>query len=137
MRTARLLDMLLLLQHRGRTTCGQLAEEADLLSTWFVHDPDPPTGNRISHGELRRIATCICTRRKVELTVVRRPTVEVEPLGLVLKAGSWNLIVAITAGVDVVCIDELRATRVTNRRFAQPAGFDLTRFWDGHAAHRS
>lgn len=36
-----------------------LAEEADRLSTWFVHDPDPWAGNRIPHGELRRIATCI------------------------------------------------------------------------------
>ena len=36
---------------RSRPT---LAGEADDLSTWFLHDPDPWTGNRIPHGELRR-----------------------------------------------------------------------------------
>ena len=41
-----------------------LAEEADRLSTWFLHDPDPWTGNRVPHGELRRLARSIHQRRK-------------------------------------------------------------------------
>src|SRR6185295_12521845 len=46
-----------------------LAEEADGLSNWFVHDPDPWIGNRIPHGELRRIARSIQRRRKIEIVV--------------------------------------------------------------------
>jgi predicted DNA-binding transcriptional regulator YafY len=106
-----------------------LAEEADRLSTWFVHDPDPWTGNRIPHGELRRLARCVHRRRKVELMIAHEPTITVRPLGLVLKAGSWHLIVSGNDRVDVVCIDDLRATRLTNQVFTPPPDFDLTEFW--------
>src|SRR5207253_10432738 len=43
-----------------------LADDAGHLSTWFLHDPDPWSGNRIPHGELRRIARCVHERREVE-----------------------------------------------------------------------
>jgi predicted DNA-binding transcriptional regulator YafY len=109
-----------------------LAEEADRLSTWFVHDPDPWTGNRIPHGELRRVARSIHRRRKVELTIAHEPPITVRPLGLVLKAGSWHLIVSGNDRIEVVCIDQLRATRLTNQVFTPPADFDLTEFWMLH-----
>ncbi|MFI5042822.1 MAG: helix-turn-helix transcriptional regulator [Acidimicrobiales bacterium] len=111
-----------------------LAEEADRLSTWYHHDPDPWTGNRIPHGELRRLARSIHQRRKVELTIADAPTVIVRPLGLVLKAGSWHLILSGNTTVEVVCIDQLRATRLTDQGFTPPADFDLTEFWKLHTA---
>ena len=106
-----------------------LAQDADRLSTWFLHDPDPWTGNRIPHGELRRLARSVHQHRKVELTIAHEPTLTVCPLGLVLKAGSWHLIVSGDATVNALCIDQLRATRLTNQRFTPPADFDLTEFW--------
>jgi predicted DNA-binding transcriptional regulator YafY len=109
-----------------------LADDADHLSRWFLHDPDPWRGNRIPHGELRRLARCIHERRRVELTIARCAAVTVRPLGLVLKAGSWHLVVAKRTGVAVVDIDELRATRITNQRFTPPADFDLDAFWQEH-----
>jgi len=109
-----------------------LAEQADRLSTWFLHDPDPWTGNRVPHGELRRLARSVHQRRQVELTLAHAATVTVRPLGLVLKAGSWHLICSGDAGIDVLGIDELRATRVTNQRFTPPSGFDLTETWSAH-----
>lgn len=111
-----------------------LADDADHLSKWFVHDPDPWTGNRIPHGELRRLARSIHQRRKVELTIAHEPTVTVQPLGLVLKAGSWHLVYSKRTAVAVISIDELRATRLTNRRFTPPADFDLTEFWKLHSS---
>jgi predicted DNA-binding transcriptional regulator YafY len=113
-----------------------LAEEADRLSTLFLHDPDPWTGNRIPHGELRRLTRSIHQRRKVELTIAHEPTVTVRPLGLVLKAGSWHLVLSGNAGIETVCIDQLRATRLTNQVFTPPADFDLTEFWKLHTARR-
>jgi predicted DNA-binding transcriptional regulator YafY len=110
------------------------ADDADDLSSWFVHDPDPWTGNRIPHGELRRVARGINQRRKVELTLANEPTITVRPIGLVLKAGSWYVISSGSNTIDVVCIDELRATRLTNQRFPLPAGFDLTDFWRRYTA---
>ena len=110
----------------------ELAEEADRLSTWFLHDPDPWTGNSIPHGELRRIAHSIQRRRRIEITVADRPTVVVRPLGLTLKEGSWNLVIAADDGVEVMCIDQLRATRLTGHVFTQPIDFDLAAFWRLH-----
>jgi predicted DNA-binding transcriptional regulator YafY len=109
-----------------------LADEADRLPAWFAHDPDPWTGNRIPHGELRRLARSIHQHRKVELTIAHKRTVTVKPIGLVLKAGSWQLICAGNTTIDVVCIDDLRATRITNQRFRPPADFNLTEFWKRH-----
>lgn len=115
---------------------GDLAQQADRLSTWFHHDPDPWAGNRIPHGELRRLATSIQHCRAVELTLADQPPVTVRPVGLVLKVGSWFLICAGTGTeeilegiVDTLCIDDLRATRLTDQRFIRPAGFKLLEFW--------
>jgi predicted DNA-binding transcriptional regulator YafY len=106
-----------------------LAVEADRLTTWFVHDPDPWTGNHIPHGELRRIATCIRRHRRVELTIAHESAITVQPLGLVLKIGSWHVVCLDDDTFDVVCLDELRATRLTSQTFVPPRDFDLTQFW--------
>ena len=111
-----------------------LAEEADGLSSWFLHDPDPWAGNYVPHGELRRLARSVQWRRRVELTIAHEPTITVRPLGLVLKAGSWHLVVASNDTIEVICIDELRATRLTNQVFTPPVGFDLTEFWQHHTS---
>jgi len=63
--------------------------------------------------------------------------VTVQPLGLVLKAGSWYLVSAAEETIEVVCIDDLRATRLTNRRFPPPPGFDLAQFWKSHIRSRT
>jgi predicted DNA-binding transcriptional regulator YafY len=108
-----------------------LAAEAEQLATWFLHDPDPATGNHIPHGELRRLTLCIHRCRKVDVTLGRAPAVTVRPIALVLKAGSWHLIVAGDEGPEVMCIDQLRATRLTSQPFLRPPGFSLGEFWYG------
>jgi predicted DNA-binding transcriptional regulator YafY len=110
-----------------------LAEQADGLSRWYVHDPDPWDGQPVPHGELRRIAGSIRRRRRVELHMAGRPPITVEPLGLVLKAGSWHLVVG-GGGTAVMCLDELRATRLTTQPFQPPPQFSLTDFWTAHLA---
>jgi predicted DNA-binding transcriptional regulator YafY len=114
-----------------------LAQEADRLSAWFLHDPDPWAGNRIPHGELRRIARSIQRRNKIEITVAHEPGFAVRPLGLVLKEGSWNLVVSRDDGIAVLCIDQLRATRLTIQPFTPPADFDLASFWRHHVSRTS
>ena len=111
-----------------------LAQEADGLATWFLHDPDPSTGNRIPHGELRRIARSVHEHRLVELTIGHDAALAVKPLGLVLKAGSWYVVVSGHDDLEAMCIDDLRATRLTNRRFAPPADFNLADFWPREGA---
>jgi predicted DNA-binding transcriptional regulator YafY len=110
-----------------------LATEADQLASWFLHDPDPPLGHTIPHGELRRLSRSIKRCRKVELFIGQESGVDVRPLGLVLKAGSWNLVVMDTGQVEVLCIDQLRATRLTNEPFVRPSDFNLSKFWRSRA----
>jgi predicted DNA-binding transcriptional regulator YafY len=111
-----------------------LAEQADSLPSWFLHDPDPWTGHRIPHGELRRIARGIRGGRRIELQLAGDRPVVVSPLGLVLKAGSWHLVVADGGPASVICLDELRATRLTRQRFEAIPGFSLSEFWAARLA---
>lgn len=111
-----------------------LAEQADALSTWFIQDPDAWTGQRVPHGELRRLARAIRTRRRVELHLDAEPTITVEPLGLVLKAGSWILVVHGPASEQVIPLDGLRGTRLTAQRFTARPGFSLSEFWNSRLA---
>lgn len=107
-----------------------LAPQVEQLSSWFLHDPDPWTGHRIPHGELRRLARSVRERRTVEISFADRAPVSVEPLGLVLKAGSWLLVVTGHDGsAEVVCVDDLRGLRLTRHRFTPPGDFDLAQFW--------
>lgn len=111
-----------------------LAAQADSLFTWFLHDPDPWTGQRIPHGELRRIAMSIRAHRRIELHLADAAAVTVNPLGLVLKAGSWHLVVTEDGSEQVICLDDLRATRLTTQRFDAPASFSLSAFWETYVA---
>jgi len=119
----------------GNALPRQLAEQAESLHDWFVHDPDAWGGHRIPHGELRRIASAIDSRRRVEIHLADRPPLTVEPLGLVLKAGAWHLVV-VGDPADVIRLDDLVATRLTTQAFETPPGFALTEFWAGYVARR-
>lgn len=116
-----------------------LAGQVEQLSTWFLHDPDPWIGHRIPHGELRRLARSVREHRRVEIAFADGPAVTVDPLGLVLKAGSWHLVIgagSIVAGrgPDALCVDDLRGIRLTRHRFTPPPDFELARFWSQRCA---
>ena len=121
----------------GNAIPAASADQADNLSSWFLHDPDPWTGYLIPHGEMRRIARAIRERRRIELLLGGDRPITVEPLGLVLKAGSWHLVVTAGTARSVICLDELRATRLTTQPFEPPAGFCLGDFWAAHTAGRT
>lgn len=106
-----------------------LADRADALRDWFLHD----IGDATPPGELARIAGCIRRRRRIELLLDGREPQVVEPLGLVLRAGAWFLVAAGGGRPEVVDLARLRATRLTSQPFEAPAGFSLAGFW---AAHR-
>lgn len=111
-----------------------LSGEVGSLSSWFVHDPAPWGDDPVPQHELRRIVSCIRRRRRLELQLVDGPQVLVEPLGLVLKAGSWNLVTGVGEQNSVICLDELLRSRITRQRFEPPQGFSLPDFWAAHLA---
>jgi len=111
-----------------------LNAEPERLAGWFVHDTAPWGDDPVPRHELRRIVSCIRRCRRLELQLADRPPVTVEPLGLVLKAGSWHLVAGSVDEKSVICLDELRSARLTRQRFEPPQEFSMTDFWTAHVA---
>ena len=108
-----------------------LRPAAEELDSWFLHDPDPPGGSRVPAREVARLANSIRRRRIIEITLPDASLLEVQPVGLVLQAGSWHLIDGKNPP-RVIPIDGLVATRLTRRPFQQPSSFSLAAFWEDY-----
>ena len=52
----------------------------------------------------------------------------------VLKAGAWHLVVTGNGPEQVICLDALRATRLTAQLFERPPDFSLDVFWSTYLA---
>ncbi|CAN5667493.1 YafY family protein [soil metagenome] len=52
-----------------------------------------------------------------------------QPLGLVLKAGTWYLVAGVDDQVRTYRVARFRRATVTDERFERPASFDLAAFW--------
>jgi hypothetical protein len=72
----------------------------------------------------------------MELTIGHEPAFSVSPLGLVLEAGTWHLVVVGEGGAAVVCLGEPRAHRLTTQVFVRPVGNDLAEFWTRRIPHQ-
>jgi predicted DNA-binding transcriptional regulator YafY len=59
---------------------------------------------------------------------------EVEPLGLVLKAGSWYLVARGGERARIYKVGAIRGLEVLAQRFERPPRFDLPRFWSTELA---
>ena len=115
---------------------GQRAE-AEAIDGWFLHDPFGRSGRTLPYGELRRLGSAVERSIEVEISLGDGPPRPVRPLGVVLDAGSWLLVVSSDDGPQLVCIDDLRGLRLTRHTFTRPDDFDLPDTWRrlaGHAA---
>lgn len=54
---------------------------------------------------------------------------EVDPLGLVLKAGTWYLVAAVDGAPRTFRVDQVRSLRALDGRARRPRGFDLAQHW--------
>ncbi|MFD0690025.1 helix-turn-helix transcriptional regulator [Actinomadura fibrosa] len=105
---------------------------------WFREPDDVP--------HLHAIADAVWNQQRVEVLYRRwqRPqqvTRVLDPLGMVLKAGSWYLIARPSEVSEEAAGGAPRTYRVSRvlelrprpERFERPAGFDLAAFWDDYA----
>jgi predicted DNA-binding transcriptional regulator YafY len=96
---------------------------------WFERAGDA------GHGHLATIAGAVWDDRLLRLAYRRDgappATREVEPLGLVLKAGVWYLVARLRGRDDphVYRLSRVEAALPLEERFDRPADFDLTAFW--------
>ena len=81
---------------------------------------------------LPRLASAVWGDRRVRIRYaswkaeVQR---EVEPLGLVLKAGVWYLVAGIKDGARTYRVSNIRELELLEATFRRPARFDLARHW--------
>ncbi len=96
---------------------------------WFQRDE--PT------EALATIAEALWTDHRVDLTYRRGSrTVErrVDPLGLVLKAGTWYLVARHRGGLRTYRVGRVVRTTARSETFERPVGFDLAAAWASSSA---
>jgi len=88
---------------------------------------------------LAAVADAVWTQRRVHVRYERANHAVVdrvlEPLGLVLKAGTWYLVAAVPAdarGPRTYRVSRVRAAAVLEEPFERPRGFDLEAHWNGY-----
>jgi predicted DNA-binding transcriptional regulator YafY len=96
---------------------------------WFHHDEELP--------HLAVVAEAVWSERRVDLRyrrgdgdVARR----VDPLGLVLKAGTWYLVARHRAQLRTYRVGRILDAAVLDERFERPEGFDLEAHWAASSA---
>jgi predicted DNA-binding transcriptional regulator YafY len=127
---------------RAKVAAGmpaELREHAALVAGRFHLDAPGWFGSADEPPALATVVQAVWAQRRLAVSYHRRDKVasrELEPFGLVLKAGVWYLV------ARVVSDDALRTYRVSrilsaspvDVAFERPADFDLARWWSTSAA---
>jgi predicted DNA-binding transcriptional regulator YafY len=106
-----------------------VAERFHLDAPGWFHTPQQVT-------QLAAVAEAVWGQQRLRISYRRRhDTAErtVDPLGLVLKAGTWYLAAGVDGTVRTYRVDRVAAAEPTGERFDRPAGFDLAEWWAGAA----
>jgi len=96
---------------------------------WFHRPHDVP--------QLDAVAAAVWGQRRLRVGYRRRDEVvtrELEPLGLVMKAGTWYLGAATGGRVLTFRVDRIVTAEPTGEGFARPPDFDLPTWWAGASA---
>ena len=91
---------------------------------WFHHDEDLP--------HLAVVSEAVWSERRVDLRYRRADTEvgrRVDPLGLVLKAGTWYLVARHRNDVRTYRVGRIAAAELREDRFERPGDFDLAAHW--------
>jgi predicted DNA-binding transcriptional regulator YafY len=108
---------------RGRAT--RLLERFHLdAGGWFrAEEPVPHLG---------AVAACVWDGRRLEIDYDRGDrlvTRALDPLGLVLKAGTWYLVAAHDGQLRTYRVSRVRGAEPLEERAERPDGFDLAAYW--------
>lgn len=114
-----------------------LREGADRMGSRFHLDAVDWYRDAEPVPHLPAVARAVLDQRRLALryeswTAVR--DTEVDPLGLVLKAGTWYLVARGGERARIYKVAAIRALQVLAERFERPARFDLARHWAAELA---
>ncbi|MGH8922104.1 MAG: helix-turn-helix transcriptional regulator, partial [Actinomycetes bacterium] len=115
-----------------RERAARIRDRFHLDAPGWLRDTDAPPN-------LPVVADAVWAQHRLEVRYERanRAIVErvLEPLGLVLKAGTWYLVASVPAdsrGPRTYRVSRMHAAAVLDVRFERPAGFDLETHWGGY-----
>lgn len=107
-----------------------VAERFHLDAPGWFHTPQQVT-------QLAAVAEAVWDQQRLRIGYRRGRDHLVErtldPLGLVLKAGTWYLAGGVESTVRTYRVDRVVAAQPTGDRFERPDGFDLAEWWEGAA----
>ncbi|MFC4943867.1 helix-turn-helix transcriptional regulator [Pseudonocardia sp. GCM10023141] len=107
-----------------------VAERFHLDAPGWFHTPQQVT-------QLAAVAQAVWDQHRLTITYRRRDDeVErvVDPLGLVLKAGTWYVAARVQGDTVLTYrVDRIVRAEPTGEKFERPAGFDLVEWWAGAA----
>src|SRR5947199_168115 len=134
MRASRLVNLLLLLQTRGRMTAAELAAPLEVSVRTVHRDVDALSE---AGAWLAMLSEAIWESRRVRMDYERedkKVTRVVEPLGIVLKGGVWYFVATTEAQIRTYRVSRVAAVEVLDERFDRPAGFELATYWSEASA---
>ena len=113
-----------------RTRASRLVERFHLdAGDWFRSSQPVP--------HLAALSDAVWSGTRIAIDYVRGDDVVrrvLEPLGLVLKAGTWYVVARVEEQVRTYRVSRVVATEPTSERFDRPDPFDLASYWGESAA---
>jgi predicted DNA-binding transcriptional regulator YafY len=125
--TAAELKLMAALPPELRSRAGRIRERFHLDAPGWFRDPEPTP-------HLAAVADAVWNQRRLRARYRRwaRPqevTRTLDPLGVVLKAGSWYLIARSDEDLRTYRVSRILEVEPLAETFARPDDFDLTEFW--------
>ena len=126
--TAARLKVMAALPPELRARAGRVAERFHLDAPgWFQPSDDVPY--------LEFLADAVWETRQVRMVYRRNHREDpverlIEPLGLVLKGGTWYLVAGVDDDIRTYRVSRIQAAEATGDRFVRPPGFDLVEHWE-------
>jgi predicted DNA-binding transcriptional regulator YafY len=113
-----------------RSRASRLVERFHLdAGAWFKGNEPVP--------HLATVAEAVWAGRPIEIAYHRDDgavTRRLEPLGLVLKAGTWYVVARTDGDLRTFRVSRIREARLLDEPFERPAGFDLAAWWGESSA---
>ncbi|WIX86381.1 YafY family protein [Amycolatopsis sp. DG1A-15b] len=127
---------------RAKVSAGmpaELQEHAALVAGRFHLDAPGWFGSADEPPALAAVAQAVWSQRRVSVTYRRRDKVasrELEPLGLVLKAGVWYLVARVVPddALRTYRVSRILSVSVQEVAFSRPPDFDLAHWWRASSA---
>ncbi|HWD07203.1 MAG TPA: WYL domain-containing protein, partial [Amycolatopsis sp.] len=125
---------------RAKVSAGmpaELREHAALVAGRFHLDAPGWWGTADEPAALGVVARAVWAQRRLAVTYRRRDKEferELEPLGLVLKAGVWYLVARVEDSFRTYRVSRMLRVAELPTRFDRPADFDLPTWWRASSA---